>query len=220
MQLEGLIGGLTACSEPETASSLAHYCEILRQNVGCDVIDAVEDALVNLWASWAHVPRSQPEFQLHKPRWGNEVWTLHPIVPQDGFKEWVMFKETVKTPGQGDSFVTCSQCSSALDLSNHERICPLKLCMKKEDFERPICTKHWQGRIHLRCCENPDDQIRGADAANFAKILYKCYGIIVRDLRDKGFTMSMKFDGRCACTNKCGLAAHITICPAQALFER
>lgn len=215
MQLEGLIAGLTVLpgiSVPEKALSLDHCDGVLRQDVGCDVIDAMEDALVDLWGCWAHVPRSQPVLVFARS-WGDDVGKMLPVTQRDHFKEWV------GSCGQNEPVATCRECSSALDLSNHSAKCPLTLCMKREEFERPICTDRWQGRIRLRCCENPDDQIRGADAANFAKILYKCYGIIVKDLRDKGFTISMSLQSRCACSNRCGLAAHITIRPIPALLQ-
>lgn len=167
MQLEGVLGGLMASpgsSVPETASSLEHCCEVLRHNVGCDVIDAVEGALMNLWA--------------------------HRL----GFF------------------------GSTLDWSSYKSKCNLTLWMKRCEFEHPVCTDNWQSRVQLCCSPRgpQNDQIRGADAASFTKILCKCYGIIVKDLREKGFTVSMKLADDC--NKEYDMAAYISVCPLPALF--
>lgn len=126
-QLEGIIGPLAALpgsSMPETASSLDHFCELLRHNVGCDVVGAVEDALINWWVSGVPVPNPSTA---RVDNWG---------AVEGG-----------------------TQCSSALDLSNYQRQCSLTLLMNRDKYERPICTDHWQGRIQLCCCDNPEHRI-------------------------------------------------------------
>ena len=167
---------------PETSSSLDHFCEMLRHNVGCDLIGAVDDALINWWVSGVPVPNPETA---RVDSWG---------VVEGG-----------------------TQCSSVLYLSNYQRQCSLTLFMNRSKYERPICTDHWQGCIQLYCSDKPDYRIRGADAANFAKVVYKCYGIIVRDLRDKGFTIFMSF--KRYNDKRYDLAARITIRPITAKFE-
>lgn len=156
---------------------------MLRYDVGCDIIDAVEAALIDLWMHARLAPNTDNNY------YG---------IPVD-----------------------CAQCSSVLDRSNHKATKKLDLWMYRSEFQVPICTNHWQGQIQLCICDNPADQITGADAANFVKVLYKCYGVIVKDLRKKGFHLSLDrlvVEGRC--NTKYDVAATITIGFIPALFDR
>lgn len=188
MQLEGLIAGIIPSpnsSGSETASSLEHCCELLRHSVGCDVIDAVESSLLDLWMHRPHEP-------FRGCTWGVD----HGV------------------------YALCTQCSSVLDLNNYKRSCLLKLWMKSYEYQGPISTNHWHCQIQLCCCDNPGDQIKGADSANFAKILYKCYGVIVKDLREKGFRLSMTVPLTTKDLNKeYDMTTQITIGAIPALFE-
>lgn len=146
-QLEALWERSTASqgsSVLEKPSSLQHYCEKLRDSVGSDVIDAVEDALIRLWTCTA----SHSAF---------------PTAP-----------------------------CSAVDQTNYKVQRHMRLYAKQTEFERPIDTSHWQGPVQLCLFKKPGDQISGADAANFMKVLYQCHGIIVKDLEEMGFDLALK----------------------------
>ena len=153
LQLEGLLNELTSPQgssvlQRGTAPSLEQCCEVLRHSVGCDVIDAVEDALVNLCMRG---PVHQGE---------------HPDI-------------------------NFTHCSNALNFDSYTSERGVDLWMMKSEFETAICTRRWQEQIRLASAYYPNDQITGADAANFTKVMYKCYSIIVQDLWDKGFTLVM-----------------------------
>ncbi|KAL3152758.1 BTB/POZ domain-containing protein kctd14, variant 2 [Trebouxia sp. C0009 RCD-2024] len=152
-QLDGLLKELTSPQgssvvERGTARSLEHYCEVLRHSIGCDVIDAVEDALIDMCMR-------APANHMH------------------------------------DQDISSAQCSNALDLNSYKSQRHVELRMMKSEFESPICTSHWGEQIRLFGVHHPAHQLTGADAANFTKILYKCYGVIVKDLEKKGFTVSV-----------------------------
>lgn len=134
---------------------MEHCCELLRHSVGCDVVAAVEYALIDLWVRGRLSPNAAP-------------------------------------PCSDDRAVNCTQCASVLDSSNYKATRTLTLWTYESELQGPICTNLWRGEIHVLGCNNPAGQITGADAANFLKVLYKCYGIIVKDLRKKGFHISLE----------------------------
>ena len=161
LQLEAWAGTSTALQQAShlaVPSSLEHCCELLRHDVGADVIHAVEDAL------WAHAPHA-PNQYLTFVGGGYEIM---------------------------NTAADCSQFSSALDKSNCNRCRSIDLYLTKAELQHPICTTALQDNIRLHVSEQPCNQMTGADVANFIKVLYKCYGIVVRDLREKGFEFVMK----------------------------
>ena len=128
----------------------------MRYNVGLDVINAMEDALIDLWM----YARPSPNVPSH--------------------------------PGSLNIPVDCGHCSSVvLDSSNYKATQNWTLWMHSSEFQHAICTNHWEDQIQLRICQVRANQITGADPANFVKILYQCYGVIVKDLRKKGFCLSL-----------------------------